>query len=99
MADIISGRKLEYYATGPDLFLNSSRNGVVTLKSKEFMNQERHQHIIDNERNLSLTSGNDAKLTGRTTSAASWLRSEKEKVCHSIIKCHKSLPLICATIC
>ena len=74
MSDLIFGKKLDYYTIGPDLFVNSNRNGIVTLKSREFINLERQQSIADTVLDES------HKPKHNTTTAATWLRSEKERV-------------------
>lgn len=63
---------------GPDLFLNSNRNGsVITLKSREYINLERHQNFIEN---AAMDASQKPKRT--TSAAANWLKLEKEKVRH-----------------
>lgn len=61
---------------GPDLFLNSNRNGsVVTLKSREYINLERHQNILDHA-----ALDGPQKPKRASSAAANWLKSEREKV-------------------
>ena len=73
MSDLIAGKKVDYYTTGPDLFINSNRNGIVTLTSREFVNLQRHHHIVED----AVDNGYKPK---HSTMASSWLKSEKEKV-------------------
>ena len=66
---------------GPDLFLNSNRNGsVITLKSREYINLERNQNFIDHA-----AMDGSQKPKRIPSAAANYLRLEKEKVIHHSI--------------